>query len=977
DLDPATTGNGTFGDVLDANEAIYGDTLFPEILLIPHDARYFREQLRYLSQYYDAVSDGTLRIEATVPDTVFTAPETMAFYGENEEATRRQSALLRDAVALADPLVDFASYDGIFVFHAGAGEETDVLGDSPGDIWTAFLALADLAEAFADSGREDSYRGIPTGDRTGAGDTFFVHEGVILPESETQDAFGGKPLAQWVLGVAAHMMGRLLGAPSLFDTDSEDGTSSQGIGSFGIMGTGLWNSGGILPPHPCAWTKVFLGWEEPLVLTRDTTIALHLVERADSDVKILEIPINEDEYWLVENRYKDENGNGAFDFDDANGDGVLYPFEDSYEGAEFDWSIPAEGSIEGSGIFIWHIDEAKIRESGDFRVRNAVNADPGRKGVDLEEADGIQDLDVRATAFENFGSSGDSWRVGNRARFGPDTEPGTNANYGARTGITITVASEAESVMTLSVSFRERQEGWPVRIPGIRTVGPAIPVRSVRQGILGFGYAFVDSANGASFGGLLGIDGKPLAGWPVELPGEVSFAPVAFSAAADGPIALYYPMVDGSIVRVATNGAIDTIGVWGDPVAGAGGQFLSSAAPEGRVVSLIVRDEETTVFLIDPTGSSRDSIASLEGRATGPAALGDAVFASTDAGKLCRIGVGSASAAVDVGAEPSPPVLFSYLVGEHHPSGINGTSNDVAVASGRSLTFGGSGLAGGRLVAADLGAASAGFPAVADIDRDGIPEILLGTEDGKLHARSITGAQSTGWPLWVGDGPDAAPYDPPVGSPAACDLDGDGSIEVVFATRHGSVGAANEDGRMLEGFPVSAAGTSSYGVVMAASLDEETTYVFVPSERGSFDLLAFRSSGGLIEWSGYGNGPGLAGAYGFSPFEPTGGEGLLVEEETFCYPNPVGPEGLARIHYRLREQAELTVRIYGIDGSLVREFSEPLLPAETGEVVWDTRDTGSGVYVARIEARMPWWLTPASPSTPREETRFVTIAVTR
>ena len=73
--------------------------------------------------------------------------------------------------------------------------------------------------------------------------------------------------------------------------------------------------------------------------------------------------------------------------------------------------------------------------------------------------------------------------------------------------------------MTLSISFRERPEGWPVLAPpGIRLVGPVIPVRSVAEGIVGFAYATLDTLAGVSRGNLIGIDGKPFEGWPVELP---------------------------------------------------------------------------------------------------------------------------------------------------------------------------------------------------------------------------------------------------------------------------------------------------------------------------------------------------------------------------------------------------------------------------------------------------------------------------
>ena len=51
-------------------------------------------------------------------------------------------------------------------------------------------------------------------------------------------------------------------------------------------------------------------------------------------------------------------------------------------------------------MLIWHIDPAGI---GERRWWNRVNADANHKGVDLEEADGLDDLDHS----ENRGAGGD------------------------------------------------------------------------------------------------------------------------------------------------------------------------------------------------------------------------------------------------------------------------------------------------------------------------------------------------------------------------------------------------------------------------------------------------------------------------------------------------------------------------------------------------------------------------------------------
>ena len=972
DDNPATTGNGTFGDVPDANEAVFGEA-FPEILEIEHDARYFREQLLYLEQYFRGVSYGNLFLETTLPETVFTAPEGMAYYGENEDAATWQSTLVRDAVRLADPVVDFSEYDGLVVYHAGVGEETDVLGDSPGDIWTAYLNRNDLAEALADSGREEFYRGIETDD-TVDGDTFFVTEAVLLPESETQDEFNGTLLAQWVLGVAAHMTGRLLGAPSLFDTDSENG-ASQGIGSFGIMGTGLWNSGGILPPHPCAWTKLFFGWIDPLTVTRDTTLVLPPVEITGDDPRIVKVPLSEDEYFLIENRYKDENGNGSFDFNDVNGDNVLFPYEDSYEGAEFDWSLPAEGSLEGSGLMIWHVNERVIAGSGDFRTENRVNADAGRKGVDLEEADGIQDLDSPARTLDNFGSAGDSWRTGNAVLFGPATTPSTRTAFGAATGITIEVESEAGSLMTVSISFGPSTDGWTVLTEGrIALAGPVVPVRSEIEGIFGFAYAYYDSAAEEGFGNLLGHGGLPLDGWPVALSGTPAFAPVPFSAAPDAPLSVHFPMTDGSIVKIRSGGVVDTTAAWTEPVAGAEGNYLSAVLPAGPVFSLVPTGEETVVYLVDPSGGTRDSLAAVPGSAVGPAVVGPPLVITTDAGIVRHMDArngdtiweseveGEIRNAVAARVEPETDGDEDDLFGT--------VRSAIFVAAGEKLhRF--EGVTGEEPAGwpVRLSGAVTGPPALADIDRDGKVEILAGTDDGRLHLINTTGSPSAGWPLLIRAGTGTGHRDAPAGPPSVADFDGDGEWEVAFLTAGGSLWIVDRDGSTLLGFPVAAAGTNRFGAAAALDPAGDAVHLLLPGSGGSFGLCAGADGGEGIEWAGYGNGLGLRGWYAGSPFEPPGGETIFAGDELFCYPNPVlaGEGGIAKIHYRLLRPAAVSLRIYTAAGSVIHVVPPFQAPAETGEIEWDTRSVGSGVYYARIEAE----------SAGREEAKFLPVAITR
>jgi hypothetical protein len=91
------------------------------------------------------------------------------------------------------------------------------------------------------------------------------------------------------------------------------------------------------------------------------------------------VPITENEYYLVTNRVHDANFDSLFTFGDA--DSNLIPANnESLEGAEFDFFLtdltnPASERYDpdygfkvtrrqtGSGIYIWHIDEAVVRDA--------------------------------------------------------------------------------------------------------------------------------------------------------------------------------------------------------------------------------------------------------------------------------------------------------------------------------------------------------------------------------------------------------------------------------------------------------------------------------------------------------------------------------------------------------------------------------------------------------------------------------------
>ncbi len=114
----------------------------------------------------------------------------------------------------------------------------------------------------------------------------------------------------------------------------------------------------------------------------------------------------------------------------------------------------------------------------------------------------------------------------------------------------------------------------------------------------------------------------------------------------------------------------------------------------------------------------------------------------------------------------------------------------------------------------DLGGSGESSPVLADLDGDGVYEIVVGTASGEVLALRGDGTALDGWPVstdpLADDHLDAAPWSegglpaPPDGimaTVAVGDLDGDGSPEVVAATQFGGLYAWHADGTLVDGFP--------------------------------------------------------------------------------------------------------------------------------------------------------------------------------
>ena len=447
-----TTGVGAF-DLRSAEQAAEDYALPYDVP--PHDRAYFERHLTALARYYEVVSAGRVAISAEVfpraARQAYTLPQSMLHYGNGrttEEIGAKWIELVRDALhaALADPdgprLDQFNSF---LVFHAGVGYETGELND----IRSVFLSESDFAH----------FNGGPLT----AGDA-AIDQAWILPESPSLNGRAG------LNGLLAKFFGHQLGLPGL----SNFAAGVPALGGWSLMDVGANASGyvrtdslawvvGFAPPHPMAWSKMQLGWIEPVVVRRDTVLSLLATDRSGDLPKAVRIPVDAREYFLLENRQQ-RGQRGVVEGEDE-GKVWIDPEQITIEQGVWTAMEEYDAFVPGSGVLIWHVDEGVLARAADS---NTANNQAHWQGIALEEADGYRDIGhpVFERQRQIEGSPDDPFFVGGQTLFSSATRPDSRSNREWETGIEIEVLSALGDTMQVAIRFGRVRPGWPRDLPG-------------------------------------------------------------------------------------------------------------------------------------------------------------------------------------------------------------------------------------------------------------------------------------------------------------------------------------------------------------------------------------------------------------------------------------------------------------------------------------------------------------------------------
>ena len=652
----------------------------------------------------------------------------------------------------------------------------------------------------------------------------------------------------------------------------------------------------------------------------------------------------------------------------------------------------------GSGVYILHVDENVIRET--LRQGYLPNDFVDRKGVDLEEADGVQDLDGPGPVGFALGSHWDSYRSGdnNQNAFGPGTKPSSHSNSGVGTGIYVENISVPGLRMRVTVrrqtAHTETRRRWSADAWG----QPASAVDL--DGIVGLeivlladtGEVYVFNSAGAEY---IDFDNDPRTIEPyISAPGALWTGPPAFAdldggsdteiiaGARNGNL---YAWKSNGLEMIDGDGVPATLGILhaGAPLA-APPMLVDVAGTSTPEVVIVERmGDSLRVQFVDAWGAvvvPRDpAIAPLwpvlvPGQFAAPVSLArtaGGVFPGLVG--VVVVSLDTLSARVHVSFVPiapnGAPLTVTPSTGSYSTNAAAGSSGEnfssppavgdidgdghdeivMTMPDGRILIFESEAIAAGNAspLVVNTRAGDPSAPALGDVDGDGTLEIALWDREF-MYALKSNGRDMVNWPRPILEPP--AGDQPPMSvrrryeSPVIGDISGDGRVDMVYLVDDGSLHAFHADGSAVAGFPRTGTAAPATPSIAALSGAGKLSLVMAGtiSRLGGADTVV--DTFATTEET-------TLSIQSLSSNPVQSAPGTFVEETFMIYPNPV-PGSTVHARIMLNTSATVNVHIYNLEGE--ETFSQSYAANSGGAIntpfdeVIDVSNLKSGVYFLRL-----------------------------
>lgn len=347
-----------------------------------------------VTEFYQEVSGGRLTVTGTALDwsrsDVPRAAAVGVSFGLGVEA--QLGPYLTDALTAADATLDFSLYDN------DGPDGVPNSGDDDGVVDAVAFQFLEIAASCGGPGiwphrwRVSAWTEAPfeTDDMGASGEPVVVDDYII----QSAVNCGGAEIQN--ITTIAHELGHVLGLPDLYD--STDGIQPEQrrwvLGCWSLMAGGAWGCGTgnreawSVPTHLSAFEKDVLGWLDNVEAVGAVRNAEFMLAPVAQSEHVLRIPLDEQEFLLVEYREK----------------------------AGFDRNLPSEG------VLVYHVDPSRPTRpcAGCEKVYF----------LSLEEADGNDGLIRSFLDGGDRGTAGDAFAYAGPSAFTGGTVPSTHRNTG-------------------------------------------------------------------------------------------------------------------------------------------------------------------------------------------------------------------------------------------------------------------------------------------------------------------------------------------------------------------------------------------------------------------------------------------------------------------------------------------------------------------------------------------------------------------
>jgi len=455
----------------------------------------------------------------------------------------------------------------------------------------------------------------------------------------------------------------------------------------------------------------------------------------------------------------------------------------------------------------------------------------------------------------------------------------------------------------------------------------------------------------------LNSSGNNIAGFPVSVTGDVVSGIAIGQVAGDAALELVAATKTGNLYAIQNNGQV----VAGFPIA-AGGQYYSTPSlgnldgdEDFEMIFTAFGDGKIYAYNGDGTAVTGFPVESGN-KFYGSAAVGDIdgdgvneIVAATLAGSLYawnNDGTEVSGFPVALGSQ----VWVSPALGNFDDDAaveiiIATQAGDVYAIDGNGTNLSGFPVGTGSAIKAD--------PVVANVryDHQGV-EAIIATNDKKIHIFNRNGQEVSGFPVVMGNSIN--------GSPVVADLDNDGQKEIMGAATDGIIYGFNQDGTVVNNFPIPTYGTLTTSSVALGDMDADNDLELAVGLRqgtGNVVVIDYKIQAALAteDWSMYGYNAQrghqwLGQVTGINDDIVT-----LIPTKTALlqnYPNPFNPS--TKIYYDLSEKTTVRLTIFNVLGQEIVRLVDGMRPAGHYEIAWNgfcgNGDVAaSGIYLYRLE----------------------------